>query len=83
MAVILKAVEATIGPDGRIVTATPLHFERPTKVIPTVAVEEDDTDLAVASGAAWAAKWCNRDEDEAWAGFQEGRSCWSGSPSAT
>jgi len=69
----LKAVEATIGPDGRIETTTPLYFDRPTRVILTVAVEEDDTDLAAVSDAAWAGDWSNQAEDEAWASLQEAR----------
>jgi hypothetical protein len=73
MAVTLKAIEATVNPDGRIETAGPLPFTRPTKVILTIAVEDDDIDLAAASEAAWAGDWSNPDEDEAWAVLQKAK----------
>jgi hypothetical protein len=73
MSVVLKAIEATIGPDGRIETSVPLHFDRPTRVILTIAIEEDQAEPAALSERAWAADWDNPDEDEAWASLQEVR----------
>ena len=73
MAVTLKAIEATVGPDGRIHTVEPLPFTGPTRVILTIAVEDDGLDLAAASEAAWAKDWNNPEEDQAWAGLQEAR----------
>ena len=73
MAVTIKAIEAIVTPDGRLETAEPLRFRRPTKVILTIAVDDDDPDLALASEAAWAQDWNNSDEDEAWASLQEAK----------
>jgi len=75
MSVTLKAIEATVDPDGRLETVVPLRFKRRTKVILTIAVEDDEEDdgvnLAEASEAAWGEDWNNTDEDEAWASLQE------------
>jgi len=40
----LKAIEATVSPDGRISMAEPFVFSKPTKVILTVMIDEDDED---------------------------------------
>ncbi len=72
MPVTLKAYEATLDPDGRIHSDEPLHLKRPTRVIVTVATDEDESpDLAKASEAAWAKDWNQLEEDEAWASLQE------------
>jgi predicted nucleic acid-binding protein len=71
MATILKAIEATLDPDGTIQTDQPLLIDQPTRVIVTVMVENDDVDLARASETSWAKDWDNPEEDEAWASLQE------------
>lgn len=76
MSVALKAIEATIYPDGRLETVVPLHFKRRTKVFLTIAVDDEEDDgvnLAVASEAAWGEDWNDTDEDEAWASLQEAK----------
>jgi len=75
MAITLKAIEATVSPDGRIQTADPLPFTQPTKVILTVAIDQDeDLDLALASEAALAKDWNREEEDQAWASLQDEKS---------
>ena len=72
MSVSLKAIEATVDKDGRIITQIPNAIKWPAKVVLTVAVEDDD-DLTVASEEAWAEDWNNPTEDEAWADLQEAK----------
>jgi len=72
MAMTLRAIEAIINPDGRVVTELPLPFTHPTRVILTVAIdEEEDINLALTSEDAWAKDWNRTEEDEAWASLQE------------
>ncbi len=40
----LRAIEATVSPDGRISMAEPYVFTEPTKVILTMVVDEDEED---------------------------------------
>ena len=70
MSVTLKAIEAIIDENGRIITKEPNIIKFPAKVLVTVAVEEED-DLAIASQEAWAKDWDNSEEDEAWESLQE------------
>ncbi len=65
----LKAIEATIDPDGHVRTAGPLPINRPTKVILTLVIDDDaaEPDLALASERALATDWNREEEDEAWA----------------
>ncbi len=70
---VLKAVEVTVTPDGRIESEHPLRITRPTRVILTMVEEdgENDIELALASEEAFARDWNRPEEDEAWAYLQE------------
>ena len=73
-AMALKAIEATLEPDGRLKTAEPLTISEPTKVIVTMEIDDDgddNIDLALASEEVWGRDWNRPEEDEARAYLQE------------
>lgn len=74
MSITLRAIEGTVHPDGRLETAEPLHLKRRTKVLITIAVNEEedsDSNLTTVSETTWSRDWANTDEDEAWESLQE------------
>jgi len=74
MSATLKAIKATLNPDGRINSDQPLSITRPTRVILTMVTEDGDgesIDLAVASEGAWGKDWNDPNEETAWAYLQK------------
>jgi len=66
----LKAVEATIEPDGQVHLLEPLHLLHSCRAIVTIIDEHDVPETALLSQQALARDWERPEEDVAWSHFQ-------------
>ena len=66
----LKAIEATIGKDGKIQLLEPVRLEHSCRAIVTIIDEPDVSEPALLSQQALAQDWERSEEDAAWSHLQ-------------
>ncbi|HUT04720.1 MAG TPA: hypothetical protein VM163_12610 [bacterium] len=67
----LKSVEATIGPDGKVRLREPVHLTRGCRAIVTIIDEPDVSETALLSEQALGEDWNRPEEDEVWSHLQQ------------
>lgn len=69
----LKSIEATIEPNGRVHLREAVHLTRPCRAIVTIIDEPGVSETALLSEAALAEDWSRPEENEAWSHLQQVR----------
>lgn len=71
MSDLLKAIPATVDPDGTVHLSEHVKLSGRTRAIVTFVLDDTDA-ITRASEASLAKDWNRREEDEAWSSLQEG-----------
>ena len=66
----LKTVEATVDPDGKVHLREPVELSHPCRAIVTIIEESESYGTALLSERALAVDWNRQEEDEAWSHLQ-------------
>jgi len=70
----LKSVEATIGPDGKVRLREPVRLARACRAIVTIIEEPDVAETSLLSEKSLSEDWNRPEEDEAWSHLPQVRS---------
>jgi len=66
----MKAIEATIEPDGQVYLREPVHLSHSCRAIVTIIEDLEVPETALLSEAALGEDWNRPEEDEAWSHLQ-------------
>ncbi|NJK91767.1 MAG: hypothetical protein HC904_08060 [Blastochloris sp.] len=67
----LRAIPATVEPDGTVTLNQSLRLAHRSQAVVTVMIESDGTNLAQVSESALGKDWNRQEEDEAWSALQD------------
>jgi len=73
MSEVLRAIPATVDPDGTVHLSQALHLSHQAPAVVTIMIEEGGSDLVHLSERSLARDWNRLEEDEAWSALQEGK----------
>lgn len=69
----LRAIPATVEPDGTVRLSQSLHLAHRAQAVLTIMIESDGGDLAQVSENVLGKDWNRSEEDEAWSALQAGK----------